>query len=201
MRDLSCATPQTRFNRIFSMSSVIARPTTRSKQEVSMSFFSFLFSEMVTLANASSADVHLEEQLHRMGFQVGERSLSLFHLRERPFRRETSATSCLQFIANSVWKQLFGRPAELQSTDQTGEYYLVDKGMLLNRFISISPEAAKDNTMINCACFAAGIVEGMMRIAGFRSTKVEAAYTLAGSIDVMNEPQNVTFVVHLVDKR
>lgn len=179
------------------MTSVIQRPTTRSKQEVSLSFFSFLFSEIVAISNQSNADVHLEEQLHRLGVRVGEKSIALFHLRERPFRRETSAISCLQFIANSVWKQLFGRPAELQSTDQTGEWYLVDKGMLLNRFISISAEAAKENTMVNCASFAAGIVEGMMRIAGFSNTKVEAAYTLAGSMEVMNEPQNVTFVVHL----
>lgn len=183
------------------MASVIQRPTNRSKSEVSLSFFSFLFSEFVAISNSvSSPEMHLEDHLHSVGVGVGERSLPLFHLRERPFRRETSSTSCLQFIANSVWKQLFGKPAELQSTDQPGEFYLVDKGMILNRFISISPEAAKESTMVNCAAFAAGIVEGMLRIAGFTTCKVDAVYTLAGSMDVVHEPQNVTFVVHL-DKR
>ena len=182
------------------MSSVIARPTTRSKSEVSLSFFSFLFSEVV--ANAlSCTDQHVEDRLHAIGAQVGERILPLFHLRERPFRRETVPASCLQFIASSAWRQLFNHPAEVMATDQVNEFYLVDRSMLLNRYISVSPEAAKERNMVNCASFAAGIIEGMMRIAGFSSTTVEAVYTPSAGMDVTEDPVNVTFVVRIDGQR
>jgi hypothetical protein len=72
--------------------------------------------------------------------------------------------------------------------------------MVLNRFISVSPEAAKEGTMINCASFAAGIVEGMMRLAGFSRTSVEAVFTHSGSMQVLEDPAHVTFVV-LLDGR
>ena len=178
------------------MTSVINRPTTRSRDETSLSFFSFLFAEIVSLSHEG----HLEDRLHALGVSVGERCLPIMHLRDRPFRRETSATSCLQFVANSVWRQLFGHPAEVQATDRQQEFYLVDRQMVLNRFISVSPEAAKEGTMINCASFAAGIVEGMMRLAGFSRTSVEAVFTHSGSMQVLEDPAHVTFVV-LLDGR
>lgn len=177
------------------MTSVLARPTGRSRSEVSLSFFSFLFSEIVS--SAHSPDVHLEDRLHALGFEIGERTLPLFHLRDRPYRRETTATSCLQFIAHSVWRQLFGRPAELQATDKPFELYLVDRFMILHKYISVSPEAAYQGTMVNCASFAAGIIEGMMHIAGFTKTKVDAVYTHAGSPQAVEEHMNVTFIVTL----
>ena len=179
-------------------SSVISRPTARSRSEVSLSMFSLLFSELVTLAlNTEQDGRHLEEKLHSIGKSIGERCLGLLHLRDRPYRRETSANSCLQFIATSVWRQLYGRPAEIHTTDQPSELYLVDRGMLLNKFISISPEAAKEGNMVNCSSLAAGIVEGMMQLAGFTNTKVEAVYTHTGSMQVVEDHMNVTFVVSL----
>jgi hypothetical protein len=51
--------------------------------------------------------------------------------------------------------------------------------------------------MVNCASFAAGIVEGMMQLAGFTNTKVEAVYTHSGSMQVVEDHMNVTFVVSL----
>lgn len=135
--------------------------------------------------------------MHALGVSVGERCLPLFHLRERPFRRETSATSCLQFVASSVWRQLFGHSAEIQATDRQTEFYLVDRQMILNRFVSVSPETAKEGTMVNVSSFAAGIVEGMMRLAGFSKSTVEAVFTYSGTLQVIDEPWNVTFVVSL----
>jgi hypothetical protein len=175
--------------------SALSRPTARSRQEVSLSFFSLLFSEIVSSSHSESQDVHLEDRLHAMGFGIGERFLALFHLRDRPYRRETNPTSCLQFIANSAWRQLFGHSAEIQATDKPSEFYLVDRSMLLNKFISVSPEAAVSGNLVNCASFAAGIIEGMMHMAGFTRTKAEAVYTHSGTLQAVDEHMNVTFIV------
>ena len=179
--------------------SPITRPTTRSKQSVSLSFYSFLFAEMIAQSVRSSAQTgeHLETRLHRLGVNIGDRSLALFHLRDRSFRRETTPMVLLQFIASQVWRSLFNKVAEVMTTDQPSEIYLVDKGMILNRYISVSGEAAQQNSAVNCANFAAGIIEGMMKTAGFTQTKVDAVFTHAGSLEVMDDPANVTFIVKL----
>jgi hypothetical protein len=179
------------------MASVITRPTARSRSEVSLSFFSLLFSEIVSASHTESRELHLEDRLHALGVEIGERCLGLFHLRDRPYRRETSPTSCLQFIANSVWRHLFGHPAEIQATDRPTEYYLVDRSMLLQRFISVNPESALEGSMVNCSSFAAGIIEGMMKLAGYSKTRVDAVYTHSGSLQAVEEHMNITFIVSL----
>jgi hypothetical protein len=158
-----------------------------------------LFSEMIAQGVRESAHngEHLETRLHRLGEKIGDRSLALFHLRDRPFRREISPLSLLQFIASNVWRSLFNKGAEVLTTDQPNEFYLVDKGMILNRYISVSAEAAKEGSAVNCANFAAGIIEGMMKTAGFSLTKVDAVYTHAGTLEVVDDPTNVTFIVKL----
>jgi hypothetical protein len=179
------------------MSSVLARPISRSRAEVSLSFFSLLFSEIVSSSHTETPEVHLEDRLHALGVEIGERCLALFHLRDRPYRREINPTSCLQFIANSVWRHLFGHPAEIQATDRPTEFYLVDRSMLLQKFISVSPESALEGSMINCSSFAAGIVEGMMKLAGFSKTKVDTVFTHSGSLQAVEEHMNITFIVSL----
>ena len=178
------------------MNLAISRPTTRSRSEVSLSFFSLLFAELV--ANCvETNDEHLEVRLHRMGADLGARIFPLLHLRERPFRRESKPIACLQFIALTAWRSLFGKVAEVMTTDQPGEYYLVDRGMILNKYISVSESEANANSMVNCAYFAAGIIEGMMQIASFKDTRVDAVFTHAGSLLVVDDPMNVTFVVRI----
>lgn len=172
--------------------SAISRPTTRSRSEISLSFFSFLFSELVA---SSIEGEHLEDRLQRIGSDIGVRTFALFHLRDRPYRRETRPSMCLQFIGSLVWKSLFGKIAQVIATDQPGEYYLIDRSMILNKYISISENEALENSMVNCAYFAAGIIQGMMHVAGFTTVKVEAVFTLAGNIQVIDEPANVTFIV------
>jgi hypothetical protein len=68
--------------------------------------------------------------------------------------------------------------------------------MILNRYISISSEAAEEGSMVNCANFAAGIIEGMLQTAGFNTVKVDAAYTNSGR-DIVDDPVNVTFIVKI----
>jgi trafficking protein particle complex subunit 5 len=156
-----------------------------------------MFAEIVAHANRNSKGDHLETRLHRLGLNVGERALALFHLRERQFRREPTVLGMLQFIASYVWKSLFQKPAQVLATDNPEEFYVVDRNMILNKYMSVSTEAARENSMINCTNFAAGIIEGMMHSAGFPNTKVDAAYTHSGSLDVVNDPTNITFIVHV----
>ncbi len=159
-----------------------------------------MFSEMIAQSVRTSAQTgeHLETRLHRLGSNIGDRAIALFHLRDRPFRRETSPLSMLQFIAANVWRSLFNKgAAEVMATDQPTEFYLVDKGMILNRYISVSAEAAQAGSAVNCANFAAGIIEGMMRTAGFSRTRVDAVFTHAGSLELVDDPTNVTFIVKL----
>merc|ERR1712146_558034 len=71
------------------------------------------------------------------------------------------------FISQTVWKQLFGHPAELlKGQDHENEYMLNDKALLLNRFISVP----KDMGRLNCGAYAAGVVEGLLRSAEFPAT-------------------------------
>ena len=158
-----------------------------------------MFAEMVAQCVRTTAQTgeHLETRLHRLGHNIGDRAVALFHLRDRPFRREISPLSLLQFIATNVWRSLFNKGAEVMATDQPTEFYLVDKGMILNRYISVSAEAAQAGSAVNCANFAAGIIEGMMRTAGFSKTKVDPVYTHAGSLELVDDPANVTFIVKL----
>jgi hypothetical protein len=155
-----------------------------------------LFSEIISHTVHEIKDEHLEVRLHRLGLDTGRRSLALFHLRDRPFRRETSPLSLLQFIAQSVWRGLFQKGAEVMSTDSPNEFYLVDRGMILNRYISVSVESAEEGSMVNCSNFAAGIIEGMLKTAGFEKVKVDAAFTHSG-IDIVSDPGNVTFIVRI----
>jgi hypothetical protein len=83
------------------------------------------------------------------------------------------------------------------ATDQPNEFYIVDRHMILNRYMSVSQDAAKDGNMINCTSFAGGIIEGMMKTAGFSTTKVDAVYTHAESDQVINDPANITFIVKI----
>ncbi len=182
-------------------SSLISRPTTRSSHETSFSFFAALFSEIVAHANRNATHEHLEHRLLRLGTTVGQKALAILHLRDKQFRREPIPLGLLQFIASYVWKCLFLKPAQVQATDNPNEFYIVDRNMILNRYISVSPDAAQDSSMVNCCYFAAGVIEGMMHEAGFIRAKVEAAYTHAGTMDVVNDPGNITFIVHVTGNK
>jgi hypothetical protein len=62
----------------------------------------------------------------------------------------------LHFIANQIWKNLFGRVADTieQAIEDKNEFRIIDRYSITNRFVAKSE--------VNCSAFIAGIVEGIL---------------------------------------
>ncbi|CAI0427431.1 unnamed protein product [Linum tenue] len=164
-------------SKIKQYSNVLEKPLSKGKQEVSLSAFAFLFSELVQY-NQTQVDniAELERRLEDAGYAVGARCLELLCHREKcvmfmPFwlsqgnRRETRLLGILSFVHSTVWKVLFGKVADSleKGTEHEDEYMISEKELLVNRFISIP----KDMGTFNCGAFVAGIVRGVLDSAGF----------------------------------
>ncbi|KAH9806464.1 Trafficking protein particle complex subunit [Citrus sinensis] len=121
-------------------SNVLDKPLSKGKQEVSLSAFAFLFSELVQY-NQTQVDniAELERRLEDAGYAVGARVLELLCHRDK--------------VADSLEK----------GTEHEDEYMISEKELLVNRFISIP----KDMGTFNCGAFVAGIVRGVLDSAGF----------------------------------
>ncbi|KAK4798305.1 hypothetical protein SAY86_030631 [Trapa natans] len=148
-------------------SNVLDKPLNKGKQEVSLSAFAFLFSELVQY-NQTQVDNIAELERSRLedaGYAVGARVLELLCHRERGNRRETRLLGILSFVHSTVWKVLFGKAADSleKGTEHEDEYMISEKELLVNRFISIP----KDMGTFNCGAFVAGIVRGVLDGAGF----------------------------------
>ncbi|KAG6476227.1 trafficking protein particle complex subunit 5-like isoform X2 [Zingiber officinale] len=119
---------------------LLEKPLSRGRQEVSLSAFAFLFSELVQY-NQTQVDniAELERRLEDAGYAVGARVLELLCHREK--------------VADSLEK----------GTEHEDEYMISEKELLVNRFISIP----KDMGAFNCGAFVAGIVKGVLDSAGF----------------------------------
>ncbi|KAJ8562619.1 hypothetical protein K7X08_031071 [Anisodus acutangulus] len=145
---------------------VLEKPLSKGKQEVSLSGFAFLFSELVQY-NQSQVDniTELERRLEDAGYAVGARILELLCHREKGNRRETRLLGILSFVHSTVWKVLFGKIADSleKGTEHEDEYMISEKELLVNRFISVP----KDMGAFNCGAFVAGIVRGVLENAGF----------------------------------
>ncbi|RZC32520.1 TRAPP domain containing protein [Asbolus verrucosus] len=137
--------------------SILDKPLSRGKGEVSLSCFALLFSEVV--------------QLHELGRKVGVKLIDLYFLRERNGKREIKLLNILLFVKSTLWKALFGREADKleHSNDDENTYYLMEKEPLVNRFISVP----RDKSSLNCAVFIAGIIEAVLTGTGF-TAKVTA---------------------------
>eukprot|EP01068_Selenidium_serpulae_P011046 Selendium_serpulae@DN5590_c2_g1_i2.p1 len=137
----------------------------KPRQDVSLSAFAYLFSEMVQYSLTQVRAGHqLEDRLHEMGTRVGHKTLDLVTYRERLGKRNIRVVSVLQSISGVCWRSLFGHSGELlKGQDNENEYYINDKQMLPNKFISVP----RDYAHVNCGAFAAGIVEGILCSAEF----------------------------------
>ncbi|KAL9683105.1 hypothetical protein QQ045_014920 [Rhodiola kirilowii] len=171
---------------------VLDKPLSKGKQEVSLSAFAFLFSELVQYNQTQVDNIgELERRLEDAGYAVGARVLELLCHREKGNRRETRLLGILSFVHSTVWKVLFGKIYQWiwslekksgkwctvllfvfqvadsleKGTEHEDEYMISEKELLVNRFISIP----KDMGTFNCGAFVAGVVRGVLDNAGFPS--------------------------------
>uniref|UniRef100_A0A6V1NSM5 Trafficking protein particle complex subunit n=1 Tax=Heterosigma akashiwo TaxID=2829 RepID=A0A6V1NSM5_HETAK len=145
---------------------ILDRPVPKINKEVSLSAFSFLFSEMVQYnQNRVMSISDLEKRLEEVGYRVGLRVLELLGHRERAQRRRVRLLPTLQFVSTNVWKYLFGKQADSleRSTENEDEYMIHEAEPLPNAFISVPPDLGH----LNCAAFTAGVVAGALDGASF----------------------------------
>lgn len=113
--------------------------------------------------------------LNNQGYPLGLRLLDLLLSRSaNPLAsiRPTRILPLLQFIAQTLWRHLFGRPADAleRSESDASQYMLFDNDPLVNQYISLPREMSQ----LNCAAFVAGIIEGVCDGAGFATEGVSA---------------------------
>ncbi|KAF2027462.1 hypothetical protein EK21DRAFT_91504 [Setomelanomma holmii] len=157
--------------------SIYDRNLNRSKNaELSRAAFAYLFIEMIAYAQKGSKDVgDLEQRLNQQGYPIGLRLLDLLLSRSsNPLAsiRPTRILPLLQFIAQQVYRHLFGRPADAleRSGSDAGQYMIFDNEPLVNQYISLPKELSS----LNCAAFVAGVIEGVCDGAGFPTEGVTA---------------------------
>lgn len=141
--------------------------------ELSRASFAYLFSEMITYAQRNITSItELEQRLNIQGYPIGLKLLDLL-LYRTPNSMQSTATNTrptrilplLQFISTSLWKHLFGRPADAleRSQDNRDEYMITDNDPVVNTYISVP----KEMSQLNCAAYVAGIIEGVCDGCGF----------------------------------
>ncbi|MCJ1290791.1 TRAPP subunit trs31 [Xylographa carneopallida] len=130
--------------------------------ELSRASFAYLFSEMVTYAQKRVTGIQdLERRLNEQGYPLGVRLLPLLLYRAPPrtATRPVRILPLLQFITTTVWKHLFGRPADAleRSSANEDEYMISDNEPLVNLYVSVP----KEMNQLNCAAYVAGVIEGV----------------------------------------
>ncbi|OSS43354.1 hypothetical protein B5807_11941 [Epicoccum nigrum] len=157
--------------------SIYDRNLNRSKNaELSRAAFAYLFIEMIAYAQRGVTNVgDLEQKLNSQGYPIGLRLLDLLLSRSsNPLAsiRPTRILPLLQFIAQTLYRHLFGRPADAleKSSTEPGQYMLFDNEPMVNQYISLPRELSS----LNCAAFVAGVIEGVCDGAGFPTEGVTA---------------------------
>ena len=143
----------------------------RQQRDVSLSSFSWLFSELIQYCQQRADSVSdIEKKLSDLGYTIGTRYLDLSLLRAAPtlhastLARPRTVLSLLQHIHGAFWKQLFSHPADgLEKSTDSDAYYIYDNGPITNRYLSVP----KGLGSLNCAAFIAGIIAGACDTAGF----------------------------------
>ncbi|KAJ5745965.1 hypothetical protein N7520_011147 [Penicillium odoratum] len=153
--------------------------------ESSRASFAYLFAEMVTYAQRRVTGIQdLEKRLNEQGYPLGLRLLDLLFYRatstsssalsssstsSSPPNRPLRILTLLHLIHGPLWRLLFQRSADALehsvSPDTPNEYMITDNDPLVNTYISVPREMS----MLNCAAFVAGIIEGVCDGCGFEA--------------------------------
>ncbi|UKK01922.2 hypothetical protein MACK_001275 [Theileria orientalis] len=166
---------------------ILQQSLSKQKTKVSLSAYSFLFSELVQYSlTTSTKDVPFTQRLHLMGFEVGCRILDALTIKDKITTRFTTIVPLLSFISTSVWKYLFNHQAVLmRGKDSYKEYMLNDKEFQITKYISM-PKELQYST---CSSFIAGIVDGILSSAKFK-TNVSAH-------DIFDNKRSLTILIQL----
>mmetsp|Transcript_234 Transcript_234/g.591 ORF Transcript_234/g.591 Transcript_234/m.591 type:complete len:193 (+) Transcript_234:193-771(+) len=159
---------------------IVDRPLPKGKNEVSLSAFAFLFSELVQYSQKNVTNItDLQRKLEEAGHGIGVRLLEVLCFRDKQCRREIRLLELLKFIISNVWRCCFNKAADALelSNDADDEYMIIDKDLLVNKFISVP----KNYGDLNCGAFVAGIVKGVLDSAGFPSRVSAHFVPVAGS--------------------
>ncbi|ACI65433.1 predicted protein [Phaeodactylum tricornutum CCAP 1055/1] len=137
-----------------------------SEQTVSLSMFSYLYSEIVQYhQNRVDSISELERKLEATGYGVGLRVLELLTFRTKDYTRETSLMNMLQFVSTTAWKSLFGKAADSleRSIDHADEYMIVDYAPITSTFVSVPADFGG----LSVDAYISGMIGGMLDGAGF----------------------------------
>ncbi|GAX18587.1 hypothetical protein FisN_10Hh207 [Fistulifera solaris] len=157
-------------SRFLSNSTILDRPVGRSQrsaeQNVSLSAFSYLFSEMVQYHQSRVDSVSaLEHRLEAAGYGVGLKVLELLAYRARDYTRQTKLMNMLQFVSTTAWKALFGKAADSleKSIDHADEFMIVDYAPITSTSVSVPADLGG----LSVDAYISGIIAGMLQGAGF----------------------------------
>lgn len=169
--------------------SIYDKNLNRRSAEISLSSFAFLFSEMIQYFQKKSSGIQdLESRLNLLGYHIGQRLLELTTVRDGKLaKRETKVLGVLQLIHSVVWRQMFGKQADglEKSRDSEYEFMIIDNLPLISQFISVPKELSQ----LNCAAFAAGIIEAILD--GYQFTAKVSAHT----VETDDHPLRTVFLV------
>lgn len=155
--------------------SILDKALPKTRKELNMSTFSFLFSEIVQYCQSRVTDAaDLEKRLMTVGFDIGSRYLELGMFRDKK-TREIKLVQLLQWISTTVWKSLFNKQADSLEKSQQKETQcmnliglifakdlIYDKEPMETKFISV-PKGVN----LHVAYFTAGILKGILCAAEF----------------------------------
>lgn len=145
--------------------------------DLNQTTFALLFNELISYSLRRVTGIaDLERRLNTAGYPIGLKLLPLLLYRNPALNATTAAHSnirptnvlgVLQFVSTTLWKHLFGKPADAleRSQENKDEYMITDNDPVVNSFISVP----KEMSQLNCAAFVAGIVEGVCDASGMQA--------------------------------
>ncbi|AYO41756.1 Transport protein particle subunit trs31 [Malassezia restricta CBS 7877] len=182
-----------------SVPDILERPRDKTRHaEVSLSALQFLFAEMVVYAqDRVSGIAEFEQLLGAIGRHVGLRALAMQSQRaqsasnpKRP-QRETRLLKTLLWIHTTLWKVLFGSPADnlerSTESDRFDEYMITTNTPLFSRGMSVP----KEMEQLSVEAYTAGIVEGALEGLGF------PARVTAHTVSTDAYPDRTTILIKL----
>ncbi|KAJ1516577.1 hypothetical protein HMI55_001926, partial [Coelomomyces lativittatus] len=130
--------------------------------------------------------------LNGLGYRVGQKVLELSFFREKGWKRETRLLPLLILINASIWKSLFGKPADSleKSSEHNDEYMISDNDLLVNKFVSIP----KDLSQLNTGAYVAGLIEAILDGSGF------PARVTAHTVPIEGYPYRTTILIKFDSK-